>query len=170
MITHLKFGVDRVQAADQVLEEEFERLRETEKVLARRGGLGRAQERGDPRAAIFDDATLVGRYVRRLLARAVAVATVVWRRVEWRIGRECRMAVLARRAEIIRLRVVRVVVGTRRVGRRAAVVWLLLRVQALMRRAGHGEHRRRLRLRRVGSVGDGSVVERVGLITGRALL
>lgn len=99
-----------------MFEEELERLWQAEQILA---GRLRAEEGGDSRAAVLDDATLVGGDVRRGLLRAAAAVVAaevragMRRRVERRVAGECgvRVAVLPRtRREIIGLRVVAVLI------------------------------------------------------------
>lgn len=72
--THFEFGVDCVQATDQVLEEQFECLWQAKQVLALLVG---RQEGRDPGTTIVDQATLVRGHVLGLcMARATRVVWV----------------------------------------------------------------------------------------------
>lgn len=106
--TDLEFGVDGVQAADQMLEEEFEGLWQAEQEL---GGLFvGGQEGGDSRSSVLDDATVVRRDVRTLLRRVVGVEAAAVVRVR-------------ATGQVVGLRVVAVLVAAR--GRRAGGVVVL---------------------------------------------
>lgn len=65
---YLKFGVDCVKTADEVLEKEFERLWQAEEVFALSIG---GEEGGNASTSVVDEATLVRGHVLRLGMRRV---------------------------------------------------------------------------------------------------